>query len=89
MIPLSNKRIYWFKSKGKRPRLPTPTPSSSSSSDSPPPNQGMENDPVDNYTLNPIDYMNQLPPIEGGESPEFKPTKGLFKCLFHYLCNKK
>ncbi|GJU01892.1 hypothetical protein Tco_1112230 [Tanacetum coccineum] len=72
MIPLSNKRIYWFKSKGKRPRLPTPTPSTSSSSDSPPPNQGMENDPVGNYTLNPIDYMNQLPPIEGGESPEFK-----------------
>ncbi|GJZ80284.1 hypothetical protein Tco_0645278 [Tanacetum coccineum] len=89
MIPLSNKRVFRFKSKGKRPRLPTPTPSTSSSSDSPPPNQGMENDPVGNYTLNPIDYMNQLPPIEGGESPEFKQTKGLFKCLFHYLCNKK
>ncbi|GJY48217.1 putative reverse transcriptase domain-containing protein [Tanacetum coccineum] len=46
MIPLSNKRVFRFKSKGKRPRLPTPTPSTSSSSDSPPPNQGMENDPV-------------------------------------------
>ncbi|GJW43370.1 hypothetical protein Tco_0072169 [Tanacetum coccineum] len=89
MIPLSNKRVFRFKSKGKRPRLPTPTPSTSSSSDSPPPNQGMENDPMGNYTLNPIDYMNQLPPIEGGESPEFKQTKGLFKFLFHYLCNKK
>ncbi|GJS69305.1 hypothetical protein Tco_0702146 [Tanacetum coccineum] len=89
MIPLSNNRVFRLKSKGKKPHLPTPTPSTSSSSDSPPPNQGMENDSVSNYTLNPIDYMNQLPPIEGGESPEFKQTKGLFKCLFHYLCNKK
>ncbi|GJW59056.1 hypothetical protein Tco_0105787, partial [Tanacetum coccineum] len=32
MIPLSSKRIYRFKSKGKRPRLPTPTPSNSSGS---------------------------------------------------------
>ncbi|GJZ11846.1 retrotransposable element Tf2 [Tanacetum coccineum] len=46
MIPLSNKRVFRLKFKGKRPRLPTLTPSTSTSSDSPPPNQGMENDPV-------------------------------------------
>ncbi|GJY08516.1 hypothetical protein Tco_0375570 [Tanacetum coccineum] len=77
--------------KGKRPRLPTPTSPDTESSDSPPPtpHQNMENDPVDNYTLDPIPYMNQLLPIEGGKSPEFKQTKGMFKCLFHYLCKKK
>ncbi|GJZ51078.1 hypothetical protein Tco_0605593 [Tanacetum coccineum] len=63
MISLSNKRVFRLKSKGKRPRLPTPTPSTSTSSDSLPPNQGVENDPVGNYTFD---------PIEGGESPEFK-----------------
>ncbi|GJY91849.1 hypothetical protein Tco_0507631 [Tanacetum coccineum] len=93
MIPLSSKRIYRFKNKGKRPRLPTPTPSNSFGSSQSPPNQGTSanpsSDPIDNYTLDPIAYMNQLPPIEGGESPEFKQTKGLFKCLFHYLCKKK
>ncbi|GJU86070.1 hypothetical protein Tco_1293616 [Tanacetum coccineum] len=91
MIPLSDKRFFRFKSKGKRPRLLTPTPSNSGSDSPPTPNtnQGVENDPVDNYTLDPIPYLNQLPPIEGGESPEFKQTKGLFKCLFHYLCKKK
>ncbi|GKE32458.1 hypothetical protein Tco_1451780 [Tanacetum coccineum] len=89
MIPLSNKRVFRLKSKGKRLRLPTPTPSTSTSSDLPPLNQGVGNDPVSNYTLDPIDYMNQLPPIKGGESPEFKQTKGLFKCLFYYLCRKK
>ncbi|GJY70282.1 hypothetical protein Tco_0473985 [Tanacetum coccineum] len=85
------KRVYRFKDKGKRPRLPTLTPPDTKSSDSPSPtpHQNVENDPVDNYTLDPIPYMNQLPPIEGGESPEFKQTKGMFKCLFHYLCKKK
>ncbi|GJZ47991.1 hypothetical protein Tco_0601823 [Tanacetum coccineum] len=29
MIPLSEKRVFRFKHKGKRPRLPTPTPSNS------------------------------------------------------------
>ncbi|GJW89010.1 hypothetical protein Tco_0164350 [Tanacetum coccineum] len=91
MIPLSNKRVFRFKRKGKSPRLPTPTPSNSGSDLPPTPNtnQGVENDPVDNYIINPILYLNQLPPIQGGESPEFKQTKGLFKCLFHYLCKKK
>ncbi|GJX99358.1 hypothetical protein Tco_0356377 [Tanacetum coccineum] len=29
-----------------------------------------ENDPVNDYTLDPIPYINQLPPIEGGESDQ-------------------
>nr|GEY55598.1 hypothetical protein [Tanacetum cinerariifolium] len=73
MIALFEKRVYRFKDKGKRPRLPTLTPPDTESSDSPSPTpyQNVENDPVDNYTLDPIPYMNQLSPIEGGESPEF------------------
>ncbi|GJY60412.1 hypothetical protein Tco_0461069 [Tanacetum coccineum] len=80
MIPLSGKKVFHFKSKGKRPRLPTPMPSNSSSNSPPTPNtnQGVENDPVDNYTLDLIPYLNQLPPTERGESLEFKQTKGLF-----------
>ncbi|GKC99274.1 hypothetical protein Tco_1169549 [Tanacetum coccineum] len=91
MTPISKKRVYRFKDKGKRPRLPTPTPPDTESSDSPSPtsHQNVENDPVNNYTLDLIPYMNQLPPIEGGESPESKQTKGMFKCLFNYLCKKK
>ncbi|GKB43723.1 hypothetical protein Tco_0888665 [Tanacetum coccineum] len=91
MIPLSEKIVYCFKDKGKRPRLPTLTPPDTDSSDlpSPTPHQNVENDPVNNYTLDLIPYTNQLPPIEGGESPEFKQTKGMFKCLFNYLCKKK
>nr|GEX24735.1 hypothetical protein [Tanacetum cinerariifolium] len=79
-------RVYQFKDKGKRPRLPTLTPPDTKSSDSPSPtpHQNVENDLVDKYTLNPIPYMNQLLPIKGGESPDFKQTKGMFKCLFHY-----
>ncbi|GJY53061.1 hypothetical protein Tco_0778424 [Tanacetum coccineum] len=90
MIPFSGKRVFRFKIKGKRPRLPTPTPSNSGSDSPPSPNtnQGVANDPVNNYTLDPIPYLNQLLPIEGGESPEFKQTKVLFKCLFYYLCKK-
>ncbi|GKF14617.1 hypothetical protein Tco_0056079 [Tanacetum coccineum] len=83
MIPLSNKRVFCLKTKGKRPRLPTP--SDFGSSESPPTNvnqgisanQEVSNDPVDNYTLDPIPYLNQLPPIKGGESLEFKQTKGM------------
>ncbi|GJX06072.1 hypothetical protein Tco_0194004 [Tanacetum coccineum] len=76
---------------GKRPRLPTPTPSNSKSSDShsPTPHQGVDNDLVNNYTLDPIPYMNHLSPIVGGESPKFKQTKGMFKCLFYFLSKKK
>ncbi|GJS58655.1 hypothetical protein Tco_0653439 [Tanacetum coccineum] len=62
MIPLSEKKVFRFKHEGKRSRLPTPTPSNSESSDSPSPtpHQGVENDPINNYTLDPILYMNQL-----------------------------
>ncbi|GJZ91629.1 hypothetical protein Tco_0663556 [Tanacetum coccineum] len=74
MIPLSEKRVFRLKHEGKRPRLTTLTFSNSESSDSPSPtpHQGVENDPINNYTLYPIPYMNQLPPIEGGESSKFK-----------------
>ncbi|GJY33999.1 hypothetical protein Tco_0418468 [Tanacetum coccineum] len=64
MIPLSNNRVFHLRTKGKRPRLPTLTPSDSGSSESPPTNQGTSanqgvlNDPVDNYTLDPITYLN-------------------------------
>ncbi|GJX96883.1 hypothetical protein Tco_0352681 [Tanacetum coccineum] len=76
MIPLSNKRVFCLKTKGKRPCLPTPTPFDSGFSESPSTNvnqgtsanQEVLNDPVDNYSLDPITYLNQLPPIKGGES---------------------
>ncbi|GKC15102.1 hypothetical protein Tco_1011884 [Tanacetum coccineum] len=91
MIHLFEKRVFRFMDKGKRPRLPTPTPPDTESFDSPSPtpHQGVENNSVNNYTLDPIPYMNQLPPIEGGDSPKFKQTKGMFKCLFYFLSKKK
>ncbi|GJW80951.1 hypothetical protein Tco_0144926, partial [Tanacetum coccineum] len=60
IIPLFEKRVFRFKDKGKRPRLPTTTPTDTESSESPSPtpHQNVENDPVDNYTLDPIPYMN-------------------------------
>nr|GEY02741.1 hypothetical protein [Tanacetum cinerariifolium] len=69
---------------GKRPHPQTPSESSSSSSHT---QNQQENDPMDNYTLDPIVYMNQLPPIEGGELPEFKQTKGILKYFSHFLSN--
>ncbi|GJZ57941.1 hypothetical protein Tco_0613435 [Tanacetum coccineum] len=69
---------------GKRP--PPQTHSELSLSPSPTQNQE-ETDPVDNYTLDMIVYMNQLPPILEGESSEFKQTKGMFKCFSHFLSN--
>nr|GEX81667.1 hypothetical protein [Tanacetum cinerariifolium] len=91
MIPLSEKRDYHLKDNGKRPRILTLTPLNTESSDSPSPtpHQNVKNDLVNNYTLDPISYMNQLPPIEGGVSPEFNQTKRMFKCLFNCLCKKK
>ncbi|GKA56521.1 hypothetical protein Tco_0755593 [Tanacetum coccineum] len=77
MTPLSNKRVFHFKTKGKRPRLLTLTDSGMSESSSSSSNQEVSNDPMDNYTLDLIPYLNQLPPIEGGESSEFKQTKGM------------
>ncbi|GJV99425.1 hypothetical protein Tco_1554677 [Tanacetum coccineum] len=68
MIPLTKGKARKIMVDGKRPRPQTPLESSSS----PSPTQNQEeNNPVHNYTLDPIVYINQLPPIEGGESPEF------------------
>nr|GEU73596.1 hypothetical protein [Tanacetum cinerariifolium] len=75
--------------KGKGPRIPILTPSNSEPSNSPSPTPHQGNDHINNYTLDPIPYMNQLPSIEGGESSEFKKTKGLLKCLFCFLSKKK
>ncbi|GJX42680.1 hypothetical protein Tco_0257670 [Tanacetum coccineum] len=84
MLPLTEGRALWIMSEGK---IPGPqTPLESSGSPSPAQNQE-ENDLVDNYTLDPITYINQLPPIEGGESSKFKQTKGMFKCFEHFLSN--
>nr|GFC81901.1 hypothetical protein [Tanacetum cinerariifolium] len=89
MIPLSERRVFRIMSGGKIPRLPTltPTPSVSSESTSSSSHQEEEIDPVNNFILDSIPYINQLPPIEGGESPEFKQTKVMFKCLGHFLSN--
>ncbi|GJV11536.1 hypothetical protein Tco_1353077 [Tanacetum coccineum] len=61
-------RALRIKPDGKRPHPQTPSESSRSPSLA----QNQENDMVNNYTLDPIVYTDQLPPIEGGESPEFK-----------------
>ncbi|GKE76577.1 hypothetical protein Tco_1542697 [Tanacetum coccineum] len=89
MIPLSERRFFKIMLGGKRPRIPTPipTPSGSSESTSSSSHQEEENDLVNNFTLKLIPYINQLPPIEGGESHEFKQTKGMFKCFGHFLSN--
>ncbi|GJT45908.1 hypothetical protein Tco_0954623 [Tanacetum coccineum] len=87
MIPLSEKQVFKITPKGKRPHPQTPTPTDSSESPSPTPHQEEENDLVKNYTLDPIPYIDQLPPIEGGESPEYKQTKGMFKCFGPFLSN--
>ncbi|GKA89331.1 hypothetical protein Tco_0811143 [Tanacetum coccineum] len=74
MIPLTEGRALRIMPDGKRPHPQTPLKSSGS----PSPAQNQEEiDPVDNITLDPIVYINQLPPIEGRESPEFKQTKGI------------
>ncbi|GJW94470.1 hypothetical protein Tco_0174142 [Tanacetum coccineum] len=84
MIPLTEGKTRKIMIDRKRPHPQTPSESSSLSSHSQ--NQG-KNDPVDNYTLDPIAYTNQLLPIEGGEFLEFKQTKGMFKCFGHFLSN--
>nr|GEZ76063.1 hypothetical protein [Tanacetum cinerariifolium]GEZ87672.1 hypothetical protein [Tanacetum cinerariifolium] len=87
MIPLSEKRVFRIMPNGKIPHLPTLSPPNSESSKSPSPSshQKEEKDLVDNYTLDPITYIDQLLPIEGGESQEFKQTMGMFKCFSHFL----
>ncbi|GKA19331.1 hypothetical protein Tco_0699246 [Tanacetum coccineum] len=89
MIPLPERRVFRIMPSVKRPRLPTPTPTPSglSESTSSSSHQEEENDLVNNFTLDHIPYINQLPAIEGGESSEFKQTKGMFKCLGNFLSN--
>nr|GEV56523.1 hypothetical protein [Tanacetum cinerariifolium] len=84
MIPLTEGKTRRIMIGEKRPYPKTPSESSSSSSLTL--NQE-ENDLVDNYTLDSIVYMNQLPPIKEGESLKFKQTKGLFKCFGYFLSN--
>nr|GFB37947.1 hypothetical protein [Tanacetum cinerariifolium] len=65
MTPLSKKRVFKIMPSGKTPPIPTLTPSESyelTSSSSP---QEEENDPVNNFTLDLIPYINLLPPIKG------------------------
>ncbi|GKA05732.1 hypothetical protein Tco_0684852 [Tanacetum coccineum] len=81
MIPLSERRVFRIMPSRKRPHLLTPTPSGSSESNSSSSRQEEENDPLNNFTLDLIPYINQLPPIEGGESLEFKKTKGCSNAL--------
>ncbi|GJX54783.1 hypothetical protein Tco_0283152 [Tanacetum coccineum] len=82
MIPLTKGKACRIMVDGKRPHLQTPLESFLS----PSPTQNQEeNDPVDNYTLDLIVYMNQLPPTKGGEFPDLKQTKGMFKCFGHFL----
>ncbi|GKE29549.1 hypothetical protein Tco_1444933 [Tanacetum coccineum] len=84
MVPLTEGRAHRFMVDGKRPQ--SQTSSGSSSSPSPTPTQG-EVDLVGNFTLDPVVYCDQLPPILGGPSEEFKQTKGMFKCFGNFLSN--
>ncbi|GJR41859.1 hypothetical protein Tco_1309962 [Tanacetum coccineum] len=74
IILLTKGKAHKIMIDGKRPHPQTPL--ESSSSPSPTQNQVendlVNNDPVNNYTFDPIVYINQLPPIQGGESLEFK-----------------
>nr|GEW93535.1 hypothetical protein [Tanacetum cinerariifolium] len=75
--PLTEGRAYRFMV-DRKPHSQT----SLGSSYSPSPYQAHgEIDLVDNFTIDPIVYINQLPPIAGEESEEFKQTKGMFKCF--------
>ncbi|GKD96516.1 hypothetical protein Tco_1380413 [Tanacetum coccineum] len=86
MIPYTKGKTRRIMIDGKRPH--PQTPSKSSSPPSPIPNQ-KEIDLVNNYTLDSVAYIDQLPPILGGESLEFKKTKGMFKLFGHFLSNPR
>nr|GEY50125.1 hypothetical protein [Tanacetum cinerariifolium] len=86
IIPLIEGPTHRIMVDGKRPH--PQTSSGSSPSPNPTPDQ-KENNPVDYYTLDLAVYINQLPPIPGGESPGFKQMKGMFKCFGHFLSNLK
>nr|GEW99103.1 hypothetical protein [Tanacetum cinerariifolium] len=84
MVPLTEGRAHRLMVDEKRPH--PQTSSGSSSSPSPTPSQGKV-DLVENFTLDPVVYCDQLLPIVGGASKEFKQTKGMFKCFGHFLSN--
>ncbi|GJX03149.1 hypothetical protein Tco_0189065 [Tanacetum coccineum] len=84
MVPLTEGWVRRFLVDEKRPH---PQTSSSSSSTQSQPQDQEQIDLVDNYTLDPIEYCDQLLPIPGGASEEFKQTKGMFKCFDHFLSN--
>ncbi|GJV97780.1 hypothetical protein Tco_1549357 [Tanacetum coccineum] len=84
MVLLIKGRGHRFLVDGKRPHPQTSSSSSSSQSQS----QDQEQiNPSDNYTIDLVEYCNQLPPIPGGASEEFKQTKGMFNCFDHFLPN--
>ncbi|GJZ12224.1 hypothetical protein Tco_0547454 [Tanacetum coccineum] len=76
MVPLTGGGAQRFLVDGKGPHPKTSFGSSSSPSQTPTQEQV---DLVDNYTLDPIEYHDQIPSIPGGASMEFKQTKGMFK----------
>ncbi|GJZ55256.1 hypothetical protein Tco_0610449 [Tanacetum coccineum] len=84
MVPLTEGRAHRIMVDGKRPHPQTSLGSLSSQS---PTLTQREVDPMDNYTLDLVVYCDQLLPILGEGSPEFKQTKGMFKCLGHFLSN--
>ncbi|GJY14559.1 hypothetical protein Tco_0384981 [Tanacetum coccineum] len=84
MVYLTEGRTHWFLIDRKRPHPQTSSSSSSSQSQS---QEQEQINLIDNYTLDLIEYCNQLPPILGGASEEFKQTKGMFKCFGHFLSN--
>nr|GEU98795.1 hypothetical protein [Tanacetum cinerariifolium] len=84
MISLIEGWVRRFLVDGKRPH---PHTSSSSSSTQSQPQDQEQIDLVDNYTLDPVKYCDQLLPIPGGASEEFKQTKGMFKCFSHIVSN--
>ncbi|GKA39821.1 hypothetical protein Tco_0732414 [Tanacetum coccineum] len=72
MVPLTEGRVRRFLVDEK---IPHPQTSSSSSSTQSQPQDQEQINPVDNYTLDPVEYYDQLLPIPGGASEEFKQTK--------------
>ncbi|GJU55767.1 hypothetical protein Tco_1229481 [Tanacetum coccineum] len=74
LVPLTEGRAHPFMVDGKR--LHPQTSSGSSSCPSPTPTQG-EINPVDNFTLDPVMYIDQLPPILKGASKEFNKQKNV------------
>ncbi|GJY75381.1 hypothetical protein Tco_0480497 [Tanacetum coccineum] len=78
MVPLTEGRANRIMIDGKRPHPQTPSESSSS----PFPTQNQEeNDPVEHYTLDPIIYIDQLPPIPKENLQNLSKLKGCLNAL--------